>query len=251
MALEIKKHAPATAGFRIVFHGDPKTGKTTFASKFPNCLVLNLENGLGENEVDSINIKSYDQFLQTVNELIATPFDYKNIVVDSIDWLEGMAFAKLQASGRVTSDDQKFGRDVKNAAGLFIEAITLLKRFQALGINVILICHSTVVKVQSPTFGDYHFVDLLLSQKSREYVTQWADTIGYISIVREIEAERKGKFKISKSLGHVLGLGSNDVFLAGSRYASRLPEEMGLDAPYFLDFLSGKLQKDSTDDGTV
>ena len=75
-------------GYSVFFYGEPKSGKTTTAAKFPNSLLLAFEKGY--NAIPGIiaqPINSWSEFKQTLRELKKEEVKNKfsTIVIDTAD----------------------------------------------------------------------------------------------------------------------------------------------------------------------
>jgi len=69
----------------ILILGIPKIGKSTFLSKFPSVLMLATEDGLRSLECYQKRICSWEDYLQTLDELKAGNHDFKTIGIDTAD----------------------------------------------------------------------------------------------------------------------------------------------------------------------
>ena len=73
---------------KILVYGRPKIGKSTFCSFFPNTLFLATEPGLNWLDVASVNITSWEKFLDTCAEIAKGSHPYKTIIIDTLDGLK-------------------------------------------------------------------------------------------------------------------------------------------------------------------
>lgn len=101
----------------FMFYGEPKTGKTTAASQFPNPLLLNVlsENGTGEIEAPVIDIETPSDLLDVVNWLRGGERDYQTIILD------GASTFVLDEITRHPSRDQR--KSIKDANVTLIPAL--------------------------------------------------------------------------------------------------------------------------------
>ena len=88
--LDIKPHVVSRdlTGYSILLYGQPKSGKTTTASKFPNSLLLAFE--LGYNALPGVMAKPMSTWrdMKTTLKELADPevkAVFKNIVIDTAD----------------------------------------------------------------------------------------------------------------------------------------------------------------------
>jgi len=76
---------------RTMLYGVHGVGKSTWAAQAPDCLFLNLEDGL--NDIDCSRsglITQFDQVMDSLRWLAENPHDYKHLAIDSVDWLEAI-----------------------------------------------------------------------------------------------------------------------------------------------------------------
>ena len=75
---------------RKVIYGTAGVGKTTFATRAPNSIVIPVEDGLAAiSDVDAFPLaKSFDDVLDAIGTLVAEDHGYQNVVLDSADWCE-------------------------------------------------------------------------------------------------------------------------------------------------------------------
>ena len=70
---------------RHMIQAVPGAGKTTFANTWPNPLFLATEPGTHLMEAAEVEIRSWPQFLQALDELEYTDHPYKTVVIDTVD----------------------------------------------------------------------------------------------------------------------------------------------------------------------
>ena len=70
---------------RHMIQGVPGAGKTTFATTWPDAVFLATEPGTHLMEAAEVEIRSWPQFLQTLDELEYTDHPYKTVVIDTVD----------------------------------------------------------------------------------------------------------------------------------------------------------------------
>lgn len=80
---------PKPAPRRVLLYGIHGVGKSTFASRAPNPIFIQTEDGLGD--VDCVRLPlatTFDDAMKALMELYADDHPYQSLVVDSMDWLE-------------------------------------------------------------------------------------------------------------------------------------------------------------------
>lgn len=95
----------------ILVYGRPKIGKSTFCSCFPDALFLATEPGLNWLDVASVQINSWEKFLETCAEIAQGNHPYKTIVIDTLDGLKKLCddwVCRLKEIDEI-GDYKKFG----------------------------------------------------------------------------------------------------------------------------------------------
>src|SRR5690348_13381054 len=81
---------------RLVIYGVDGVGKTTFATRAPNPIVLRTEDGLGTIRVPTFPTiaTDYAEVLRALSDLYTEPHGYQTLVIDSLDWLEPLVWQR-------------------------------------------------------------------------------------------------------------------------------------------------------------
>jgi hypothetical protein len=134
--------------------GLPGVGKTTWASRFPNCLILDLEHGSNSLEVARISsITDLNQFKLALSSLLTEPHDYKTVAIDSIEALESLiadAVCKEGSVETIEKYDGGYGKGYQRSRELMREIMMTLKGLTEKGMTAILIGHSQVKTHNDP-----------------------------------------------------------------------------------------------------
>ena len=81
---------------RILVYGTEGIGKSTFGSQAPKPIFIQTEDGLDEIDCDKFPLATtYDDVAGALGELRSQQHDYETVVIDSLDWLERLAWDKL------------------------------------------------------------------------------------------------------------------------------------------------------------
>lgn len=223
---------------RLVVYGGPGVGKTSFAASADTPIFLCTEDGLGQLTVDHFPlITTFEELVDHIDALVTEDHDYKTVVLDSVDWLESMIWAKVAADqGKQNIEDIGFAKGYIFALNYWREVLNGLNYLRLnKGMTPILIAHSQVKTFQSPTTEPYDRYNLKLHPKASAMVEEWADAILY--------AGYKVVTKGNKDKGdHIRGIGSGERvlytaerpgYIAKNRYD--LPPEMPFVWEYFVE----------------
>src|SRR5271154_6055979 len=96
---------------RIVLYAPAGVGKSTFGSKLPRPIFVDLDRGIDDVNVDRVPApKSWTLALALIRSIAAEPGEYKSLVIDTVDPLEEMAIDHvLQLGGKKSLNDFDYG----------------------------------------------------------------------------------------------------------------------------------------------
>jgi hypothetical protein len=180
---------------RVVIYGVESVGKTTFASKFPNPLFLDIEGGSNHLAVDRVAVSSWKELGQCITEAAGT--DYETIVIDSADWAERLAVEDLLATNKKQSvEDFGFGKGWVMTAEKVSRFLTALDSLIDAGKHVVVLAHSKVQRTEPPDIlAAYDRYELKLSKQSSPLVKEWADELWFFRFKTKAISQENGKAK--------------------------------------------------------
>jgi hypothetical protein len=231
--------------FRLLIHGTEGIGKSTFAAEAPDPIFIQTEDGLSQIDVPRFPIaESFDTVTDNLNDLLTEKHSYQTVIIDSVDWLEKLAVHKVLEGfkGKSSLAEIDYGKGYAMLIPLFetiIDRLNQLRREKKM--NVILIAHTKMEKVEDPSGTSYDQYAPRLDKRINGIVKEWSDIIGFAShsIVKTEEKEGFGKRTVAKAVkdkegnDRVLFLESNPAIVAKSRYTA-LPAKMPLDGDAFF-----------------
>ena len=165
---------------RVLIYGENGVGKSSLAAKFPKPLFLNIEDGVGDLEVDSTSvIKSVTDFMGCLVGVWET--DYETVVIDTVDWLEKLIFNEVaKEAGKKTIDDIGFGKGYQAVEQKWK---ALFEGFAALwgqGRHIVFTCHEVIEKFSNPEGDSYNYYRPSLHLKGSGCVTEWCDEVLFL-----------------------------------------------------------------------
>jgi len=230
---------PSFEGQRIVISGTEGVGKTTLACGAPGSLLIPLENGYASITTHRTpQIATWLQLIGLMDEIRGAAqtgkFAHKTLVFDSATALERMIeIATIEAD----PDHKKKKLTMATAHGgygkAFVHMRNLFQDFIArcdelakyAKINIVITCHTFASKVIDPAYGEYLQWELLLySPKDgktygpREFITQWADLIGFMHEPLFVTKEDNHKMAVSANQGRMLAVDRSPQWVAKNRY---------------------------------
>lgn len=227
--LELVK--PANADWqaqKIVVYGVQGIGKTSFGATFDDAILAPVEDGAGNVNIQSFpKIESYEMMEQVITEL-HQDHPFKTLVVDSIDWLEPLVWAKTCALHKKDNiEDFGYGKGYVMALDAWRY---LMSGFDSLrttkGMNIVLIAHTHIKRFEAPDTEPYDRYETKLQKSASALCEEWADMVLFANYKVRIAKDKKGE---STNRGHgqgerVLYTEERPAFKAKNRWG--LPEEI-------------------------
>lgn len=238
--LDITPHVVSRdlTGYSLLLFGEPKSGKTTTASKFPNSLLLAFE--LGYNALPGVMakpMKNWRDMKTTLRELDdeAVKSKFKNIVIDTAD-LAYDAAKKYVCDQNDVNDisDLAYGKGYNMVMKEFDEAIRAILR---MGYGCILISHATDKTFKDAQGNEFNQIVPTIDNKGRLVCERTCDIIGYS---RTIETENGKQTK--------LFLRATPRFVAGSRF-KYMPDYIDFSYENLVNALHEAIDKEAAEYG--
>jgi len=235
---------------RIIPYGESGLGKTTFAVSAPNPIVIQTEDGLGILDVPAFpKAQSFAEVMESIDSLLTEDHEFKTVVIDSLDWLEPLIWAEVcenftDNKGNVkplkSIEDAGYGKGYVDALSYwraFFDHITRLRDER--GMIIIMTAHSTIVKVEDPSFPAYDSHSLKLHKRACALAEEYADIIGYCELETFTKTEETGfnqkRTRATTSGTRVIHLEGSAAFTAKNRY--QMPAKLELDWHQFASHL--------------
>ena len=212
---------------RVVIYGVESVGKTTFASKFPHPLFLDIEGGSNHLAVDRVAVSSWKELGECIQEAKRT--DYETIVIDSADWAERLAVEDLLATNKKQSvEDFGFGKGWVMTAEKVSRFLTALDTLIDAGKHVVVLAHSKVQRTEPPDIlAAYDRYELKLSKQSSPLVKEWADELWFFRFKTKSVSNDGGKAKGIGGKERVIYTTHSAAYDAKTR--SGLPDEIAME----------------------
>lgn len=195
-------------GYSVLLYGEPKSGKTTTASKFPKSLIIAFEKGYAAIPgVMALPVNSWSDFLKIIRQLKDSKAKemFETIVVDTADiaWdycekyicnVNGVdAINKIPYGGGYSQTSKEFDEKIRSIVQM--------------DYGLVLISHSTEKTFTSETGEEFSKIIPTLPSRARLICGRLCDIIGYS---RSVETEDGDKT--------LLFMRGTPRFEAGSRF---------------------------------
>lgn len=210
-----------------VFYGVEKVGKTKLASLLPNPLFIPVEDGTNQLDVARTERpNSWQELRQLFIDIGSGPKEFDTIVIDSADWSERLAIAKVDAE--TTTKDRSYGKEQGLYCDEFSTAVKASEWLISKGYNVVWIAHSKVTRVSPPDQTEgYDKFELKMGKATAGILKEWADLLLFINTETVVVEGGDGKKKAMGGTSRVIHAARCSAWDAGNRFG--LPDSM----PYF------------------
>jgi len=220
---------------RIVLHGMPGAGKTTWASKMSNCVGILTEDGTGNLAFPRFPVcESWDKeptkddkkvgVKQRMLELLKSDHNYKTLILDSLDWLERLFQSHVcKENGYKNIESPGYNRGHKECLAYWEEFRQLCDTLRKQkGMTICMIAHSDIREEKDTEVENYHKVILKLQKGASALMTENADCIFYITKKKGM-VKNKNTVKVTQG-DHVIYGEDTTSYLAKNRY--QLPKDL-------------------------
>lgn len=207
---------------RIVIHGKPGVGKTSFAADADGVLFMPLEKGLATLKVKRLaRPDTYANVMSALWELRTEQHEYRVLAIDTIDKMEPLVWqAVCEEGGKTNIEDFGYAKGYTKADFCWIEFFAALDDLMDRGMTIIVLCHNEGRMIEDPQIGSYNHFTPKLHKRANALLTEWADIIGYLDTERvAVDKGDKRETRTSQSTGQrVLYLEDQGAFVAKNRY---------------------------------
>lgn len=226
---------------RIILYGPHGIGKSSWATKAPHPLFLNLENGLDDIGVDRTPlITDLDVFHGVISDLTQQPHEYGTVVVDTLDWLEKIVHKKVAVENSKHSIDEiPYYRGYLLCMPHWNFILSSLENLrQARNMAIILLAHACAVKVEPPDGESYTRYEPDLHKEASPLLQEWADEVLFAGYKINKVAKDEGfnrKRHIAIGGDRIVYTCERPTHLAKRRIT--MPDEIALDFPTYMHYV--------------
>lgn len=229
---------------RTLLYGVHGIGKSTWAAAAPECLILNLEDGL--NDIDcqrTEHLTTLEQVNDALRWLGTQQHSFKTVAIDSIDWLESIIHAEVaKAAGKNSIADIGYGVGYKQALTHWDKitfALDWLRSEKQMG--VILLAHCAVKKHSDPEQDSYDRYQPALHDLASAFLMEWCDEVLFASYRTYVRKEDLGFNK-----ERAIAIGGTERYIRTQETAAALaknrlsmPAEIEFSWSAYAQFFSG------------
>lgn len=232
---------------RLLVHGVAGVGKTTFAAESNSPVFVQTEDGLGTLPSTHFPLsRTFEEVIEALVALYTEDHDFKTVVIDSVDWLEPLVWAKAcRDNGWNSIEDAGYGKGYIAALNLwrqYIDGLNALRDDRAM--TVIQIAHTDIKRFDSPEHDPYDRYVIKLHARAAALLQEHSDGVLFANYrISPVKADVGFNKKVNRALGsgeRVLYTAERPAFLAKNRYG--LPETLPLDWTAFAQAMPASLQ---------
>lgn len=239
LGLQPHKVSRDLRGYSVFFYGEPKSGKTTIASKFPDALLLAFEKGYNALAgVMAQPINSWAEFIKVNRQLKDEKVKEKfaTIIIDTADIAYEYCEKYICSNNGVdTVGDIPYGKGYELVGKEFDSK---LRNIVQMGYGIVLISHATDKVFTNESGEQYNKIVSTLDKRGNRIVTRMADIIGYSRAVTDTEGNDKT----------LLFMRGTPRFEAGSRF-KYTPDYIEFTYDNLVNAIADAIDKQSQEDG--
>lgn len=222
---------------RMFVYGEPFSGKTTFASKFPNPIILSTDGNYDLLETPAITLSSTKEWLDAIAELESGKHTYETVIIDVVD-----QFFDIYREEFLRSKGKEHETDLNMKGWEMVRKPFkhMLYRLASLPYNVIFIGHSKD-KTMRDRFGiETTITTYVLPDELAKYITSVVKAAFFTQVEKAIELDDDGNKVFTKK--YYLYLNAIDDSVKGGSRILFKKDKIELNYEEFMSVL-----KDSVD----
>ncbi|MGN7409944.1 AAA family ATPase [Sporosarcina sp. SAFN-010] len=233
---------------KVAIYGPEGVGKTSLAAQFPKPIFLDVEGSTTELVVDRLPKPSSWQMLEQQVDWAKNQIGtYKTLIIDTADWAEKLCANDIcSKQSKKGIEDFGYGKGYVYLSEEFGRFLNKLSNVVELGMHVVLVAHSQIVKFEQPDeMGNYDRYQLKLEKKVAPLVKEWADLLLFVNYKTfSVAADEHGKKHKAQGGRRVIYTTHHPAWDAKNRQG--LPDELPLDYGAIAHvFETGQVQQQS------
>lgn len=222
---------------KAVIYGPEGIGKSTLASKMPEAVFIDIEGGT--NQLDAVRLATPTSWEMLLDEIAdvrdhGAEFGCQTLVIDTVDAAERLCTKAVIASdqSKRSIEDWGYGKGYVLVKERFAPMLQLLDEVVDAGINVVLLGHAILSKVERPEeTNSYDKWSMKLIDTKRvsnaALVKEWADMVLFLDYqVYVTVSDKTDKVKATGGK-RIIKCSHGVTWDAKNRFG--LPDEMPLD----------------------
>lgn len=234
---------------RVMLYGVHGIGKSTFGALAPQPIFIQTEDGLADIDAPRFPLaEAFDDVMRMLMDLYSEPHDYHTVVIDSLDWLERLIWARVirdrgaQSKTKIESiEDFGYAKGYVYALDPWKEILDGLNALRNdRGMLVVLIAHARIERFENPETEAYDRYSPRLNKHASALVQEWCDEVLFATYKVHTKQTDEG-FDRTRTRGigggdRILRTTERPAHMAKNRLnlPEELPLEFGAYAQYWL-----------------
>lgn len=186
---------------RVVLYGPEGVGKTHFGAHAESPFFICTERGADKFAIPKVKCGTYAEVREVFKYLAIEKHEYKNIFIDSIDWLEALLIEHICKEDKKESiEDFGFGKGYVKLEEATAQLIKGLDYLVSKGMAVWLLAHAKIEAFQDPEIDQpIHRWQMKCHKRTTPLYKEWCDALLFCSPERSVidgKAKGRGKTKI-------------------------------------------------------
>lgn len=219
---------------RMIVHGPPGVGKSTFASHAPDPVFVDADRRTNHLDVARFEPESWPDMANFLNE-VRTAGRFKTVVLDTLDHIDMLMMSHVLSQHKKANIEEVgggYGKGYKYLLEEWKRLVAYLEMLRAAGLNVVMLAHSQIRPFKNPAGEDYDVWQLKLYDKASALLRERSDLVGFASW-DDISLKKQGATKAKAVSGgeRELHFGHNPAY--ETKKGFDLPDTMDLDWTQF------------------
>lgn len=217
---------------KSVIYGHEGIGKSTLASKLPGAVFIDIEQGTNQLDVARLpRPRTWTELLSEIADVISNDYGIETLVIDTADAAEQLCIAHVCAgAGKKSIEEWGYGKGYALVRDEFLKLIGLLDELTTHGVNVCILAHACISRVETPEESasyDRWTLKLIDTKRTSDaaLLKEWADLLLFIDYDTYVEVNENGRGK-AKGGKRVIKCTHSATYDAKNRYD--LPDEIPL-----------------------
>jgi hypothetical protein len=218
---------------RLLVYGVEGVGKSTFAAGAPGAIFVGPEDGTFHLDVDRFPTPddgfSYQDVRDAIRELTTKTHSYKNLVIDTVDWLEPLIWSFICGRDKKANiEDYGYGKGYSAAYDEWRVLIADLERLRSkTRMGIILVAHSWIKKFSNPEGEDFDRYELKLHARAAGLLKEWSDAVLFCNYQTFTDTDKSHRTRGVSDGSRLLHTCRTAAYDAKNRYG--LPAQLPLD----------------------
>jgi hypothetical protein len=165
---------------RLLIYGTEGVGKSSTAADAPRPIFVPTEDGLGQIDCHAFPLATrFEDVISAMSVLATEEQEYQTVVIDTLDWLERLIWAKVcEDRGVKNIEDIGYQKGYVFALDFWRQVVDALDRLRTeRGMCVVLLAHCKIEKFEDPESPAYDRYSPRLHKHANALVTEWVDAV--------------------------------------------------------------------------